>query len=333
MRRPRAPATRGDRRASCAPLLYVEDNPANLKLVEQLIARRAGPAPADARSTATLGIELRARLPAGRDPDGHQPARHQRHRALTHPARRPGDGAHPGHRAERQRDAARHREGPGGRASSATSPSRSRSASSWSAGRRARTFADDSGRRRSQANRMMHRRTPTSSSAQHPDRRRPGGQRAPARADAARRRLHQRHLDHGPARGLRAAPRAPLRPDPARPADARHGRLPGDGGAQDDRARRLPAGAGDHRAAGPQAARAAGRRQDFVSKPFDLVEVQTRIHNMLEVRLLHQETAAALRPGGGRAESVRAAPPQRAAPFDRRAPQGAPELAADSAPR
>ena len=28
--------------------------------------------------------------------------------------------------------------------------------------------------------------------------------------------------------------------------------------------------------------------KDFVSKPFDLVEVQTRIHNMLEVRLLYK---------------------------------------------
>ena len=32
----------------------------------------------------------------------------------------------------------------------------------------------------------------------------------------------------------------------------------------------------------------AGAR-DFVSKPFDLVEVRTRIHNMLEVRLLYQK--------------------------------------------
>lgn len=32
----------------------------------------------------------------------------------------------------------------------------------------------------------------------------------------------------------------------------------------------------------------AGAR-DFVSKPFDLVEVQTRIHNMLEVRLLYRK--------------------------------------------
>ena len=30
--------------------------------------------------------------------------------------------------------------------------------------------------------------------------------------------------------------------------------------------------------------------KDFVSKPFDLVEVQTRIHNMLEVRMLYKKT-------------------------------------------
>jgi CheY-like chemotaxis protein len=29
--------------------------------------------------------------------------------------------------------------------------------------------------------------------------------------------------------------------------------------------------------------------KDFVAKPFDLVEVQTRIHNMLEVRLLYRK--------------------------------------------
>ena len=29
--------------------------------------------------------------------------------------------------------------------------------------------------------------------------------------------------------------------------------------------------------------------KDFISKPFDLTEVLTRIHNMLEVRLLHKE--------------------------------------------
>lgn len=31
--------------------------------------------------------------------------------------------------------------------------------------------------------------------------------------------------------------------------------------------------------------------KDFVSKPFDLVEVKTRIHNLLEVRLLYQQLA------------------------------------------
>ena len=29
--------------------------------------------------------------------------------------------------------------------------------------------------------------------------------------------------------------------------------------------------------------------KDFVAKPFDLIEVQTRIHNMLEVRLLYRK--------------------------------------------
>jgi PAS domain S-box-containing protein len=35
---------------------------------------------------------------------------------------------------------------------------------------------------------------------------------------------------------------------------------------------------------------AAGAK-DFVAKPFDLVEVQTRIHNLLEVRLLYKKLA------------------------------------------
>src|SRR4030066_516781 len=30
--------------------------------------------------------------------------------------------------------------------------------------------------------------------------------------------------------------------------------------------------------------------KDFISKPFDLVEVKARVHNLLEVRLLHVET-------------------------------------------
>ncbi|UUZ49722.1 hypothetical protein LP420_05890 [Massilia sp. B-10] len=38
-----------------------------------------------------------------------------------------------------------------------------------------------------------------------------------------------------------------------------------------------------HKLQGPE-----GSARDFISKPFDLVEVQTRIQNMLEVRLLYQ---------------------------------------------
>jgi DNA-binding response OmpR family regulator len=30
--------------------------------------------------------------------------------------------------------------------------------------------------------------------------------------------------------------------------------------------------------------------KDFVSKPFDLAELRARVHNILEVRLLHLET-------------------------------------------
>ena len=101
------------------------------------------------------------------------------------------------------------------------------------------------------------------SQRQHPDRRRSGGQRQPARANAARSRLHPRRLDDESARGLRAASQEPLRPDPARPADARHGRIPGDGRPQDQRRGRLPSGPRDHRPTRPQAARAAGRRQGF----------------------------------------------------------------------
>jgi DNA-binding response OmpR family regulator len=36
-----------------------------------------------------------------------------------------------------------------------------------------------------------------------------------------------------------------------------------------------------------QALRAGAK--DFVSKPFDVLEVKTRIHNMLEVRLLYKQ--------------------------------------------
>ena len=70
-------------------LLYVEDNPANLKLVEQLIARRP-----DMRLLSATrrqpGRPACAREPPGGDPDGHQSSWHQRHRSPEDPARRPG---------------------------------------------------------------------------------------------------------------------------------------------------------------------------------------------------------------------------------------------------
>ena len=56
----------------------------------------------------------RARLPAGRHPDGHQPARHQRDQRDADPGPGPGHRAHSGDRAQRQREPARHRQGPGG---------------------------------------------------------------------------------------------------------------------------------------------------------------------------------------------------------------------------
>ena len=111
-------------------LLYVEDNPANLELVEQLIERRSDLRLLSA-ADGTLGIEFAPRLSAGGHPDGHQPARSQRHRGDEGPARRSRDRAYPDHRAFRQR---------GYRATSSThslrdfsdiSPSRSKSVNSW----------------------------------------------------------------------------------------------------------------------------------------------------------------------------------------------------------
>ena len=52
---------------------------------------------------------------------------------------------------------------------------------------------------------------------------------------AARGRLYSRRVYDGSARGLRAASQQPLRPDPARSRDARHGRIPGDGRPQGNR--------------------------------------------------------------------------------------------------
>jgi CheY-like chemotaxis protein len=81
-------------------LLYVEDNPANLELVEE--SHRAPP---DLRLLSAIdgrrASRSRAPTSTGSDPDGHQPARHQRARSHDDPARGPGH-AHPGHRDQRQ---------------------------------------------------------------------------------------------------------------------------------------------------------------------------------------------------------------------------------------
>ena len=45
--------------------------------------------------------------------------------------------------------------------------------------------------------------------------------------------------------------------------------------------------------------------KDFVSKPFDLAEVLMRVHNMLEVRLLHQESKRLYESNASGAEGCR----------------------------
>jgi signal transduction histidine kinase len=76
-------------------LLYVEDNPANLMLVEQIIEGR--------RHLRMLSARWQSRRSACAfpspqcNPDGHQSARHQRDRSHEYPAQRPGNGAHPHH--------------------------------------------------------------------------------------------------------------------------------------------------------------------------------------------------------------------------------------------
>ena len=78
-------------------------------------AHRSPPrhAPAD-RGERKSGHRACARRTAGGDTDGHQSARHERHRGHEDPAQRPGNGAHPGRCPQRQCDSPRHREGTGG---------------------------------------------------------------------------------------------------------------------------------------------------------------------------------------------------------------------------
>jgi CheY-like chemotaxis protein len=93
-----------------------------------------------------------------------------------------------------------------------------------------------------------------------------------------------------PLAGLRTSSQTPLRPDHARSAHAGHGRLQGDGGLKEIEADGyLPVlvitAEPEHKLRALQAG-----AKDFISKPFDLAEVLARVHNMLEVRLLHLET-------------------------------------------
>ena len=94
-------------------LLYVEDNPANLKLVERLVGRRH-----DLRLLSAIdgnrGVELaRTCQPDVILMDINLPGI-SGIEALQNPARRQGHGAHSGRCPQRQRHAARHREGAGG---------------------------------------------------------------------------------------------------------------------------------------------------------------------------------------------------------------------------
>ncbi len=99
----------------------------------------------------------------------------------------------------------------------------------------------------------------------------------------------QRGVDDESARGLRAASQAPLRPHSARPADAGPRRLSRDGGPQDEHRRTATFRSScSRRSPDTRCARLQAGAKDFISKPFDLVEVKTRIRNMLEVRLLYR---------------------------------------------
>jgi nitrogen-specific signal transduction histidine kinase len=68
-------------------VLYVEDNPANLMLVEDLIAA-ARPAAAVGARRPEWHRDCQGLAP-GRHPDGHQPARHQRHHGHEDPVATP----------------------------------------------------------------------------------------------------------------------------------------------------------------------------------------------------------------------------------------------------
>ena len=108
----RRSGTRADRRAA-AHLALCRGQPGEPEAGRATDRAAVRHAPAD-RGERQSRHRAGARLAAGRDPDGHQSARHQRYRGDENPARRSGHGAHPDRRPERQCDAARHQEGPGG---------------------------------------------------------------------------------------------------------------------------------------------------------------------------------------------------------------------------
>src|SRR2546426_12581969 len=123
-----------------------------------------------------------------------------------------------------------------------------------------------------------------------PDRRRRARERSAPRAFAAADRLSQpRHAD-GSSSGPRTLRRAPSRPDPARSDDAAPRRGRRDGRAGDPRGGlRADPGADRGRAmAAKQRALAAGAK-DFLTKPFDRIEVLLRIKNLLDTRFLYLE--------------------------------------------
>ena len=125
--RPRGDVRRRRGRDASALILIVEDNPRNLKLVRDVLEyagyRRVRPA------TPRTGSRLRGRSDARPHPDGRPAARDGRLRGARAAARRPRDAGHPGRRAHGLRHEGRPGAVPRGRASTATSRSRSACAS------------------------------------------------------------------------------------------------------------------------------------------------------------------------------------------------------------
>jgi len=164
------------------------------------------------------GYPTGARQPAGGNPDGHQSARHKWYRSPENPARRSGNGAHPVVALSCQRHAARRREGLAGRVFRyLTKPIRSNEfcrhwTSHWNSLDRRTVAPGESGRQSwfSQADILnarilvVERPGPMSSCWRH-------ACASPATFPSS---------PQPSERGLRTSPQEPLRPDPARSANA-----------------------------------------------------------------------------------------------------------------